>query len=97
MQGKKDFKTAVNNGNEQSVQKELLMFDLIDLYRSFKVKYLCDELGFSEFADFRTQRCDSGSTTRKRAVSLRLTLHNINLVIDGLNTAGLNANRISPT
>jgi hypothetical protein len=74
MQGKKGFKRAVNNGNEQSVQKELLMFDLIDLYRGFKDKCPCDELGFSEFADFRTQRCVLASSTRKRAVCVCLTL-----------------------
>jgi hypothetical protein len=68
MQGTKDFRTAVNNGNEQRVQKKLLMFDLSYLYRHFKDKCPCDKLGLSKFADNRTQRCVLASSTRKRAV-----------------------------
>lgn len=57
MPGKKDFVSVKKDAKRLHVQKRLVLSNLKDVYREFKIKFPCLKIGFSKFADLRPKHC----------------------------------------
>lgn len=96
MPGKKDFVSINVNGKRIQMQKRLLLNNLKELYKIFKMNNPTAKCCFSKFATLRPKHCVLAGSAGTHSVCVCLIHENVKLLIDGANLKSITANSPRP-
>lgn len=96
MAGKKQFKTVIVGNERISVQKRLLLFDLRELYASYKQLHPNDKVGFSTFCKLRPENIILPGANGTHSVCVCTKHENIKMMLDAINVKDLTKNWENP-
>lgn len=71
------------DGKRKLVQKKLILCNLKELHKAFRLQYSNLKIGFSKFCDLRPKHCVIAGATGTHSVCVCVYHQNIKLVIDG--------------
>ena len=83
----KDFKSIEGpNGKLQHVQKRLLLLNLNELYRKYKVRHPNDKIGIYNYCALRPPYCITVGSRGTHSVCVSTIHHNVKFVVAALPT-----------
>jgi len=89
MPGQKDYVSVNVNGKRIQMQKRLLLNNIKELYKTFKMNNPTTKCSFSKFASLRSKHCVLAGSAGTHSVCP--THENVKLLIDGANLKSITA------